>query len=556
MKRRILAMTLSLFMAISVTSTSVLAYSQFSETAAVKGATEEYLRTQMNRVYHWDTANDVAPQTILTAEQAQASLRSSFELPSYLSDSEKIFIERELSSVMESLGRSNITASDMTADLQTMENFVLYRAHIFEDMDITFTSFDSNYYFDDVAVNGNYAVAKVYESLVYQYTDSPDESSELNYYYVVLKKADNAWYVADVISDDVPYLAFLNDGLTATEAITGYDTAIASDNTSTDLPLMSISSSNDVGYSVNNAVNYALMYTTIADNPVEDGGQGPTSTPTFKNDRFKWFDADCMNFASQCVWAGFGGSNNDTHITSKYGMDNTGSYTWWCTKTNNVSSWSSCSEFSTYISSNSTGSTEKGLQGEIKVTPYDSSTIVWDYAATDLVGSIMHVRGKDNNGNWTSFGHAVFVNAANSLSRSDIFVCCYNSCKKNVKLGTYWPTGNDITYRIRTIKPRVFVQGESGSRVWGDWVPNVTTTNVSRTLNGYGNQVFSTLTLKLINNNGGVVRTWTENNASSVTGTYANWYSTGDTEGTVELTGTTSAGTTALWNGSIRVAKS
>lgn len=262
-----------------------------------------------------------------------------------------------------------------------------------------------------------------------------------------------------------------------------------------------------------------------------------------------------MNFASQCVWAGFGGSNNYSHVNNKYGMDTSGSYTWWCTKSSNVNSWSSCSAFNTYIK-NSNSSTEKGLQGDIEVTPYNSSTITWDYAANDLVGSVMHVRGKDKNGNWAPFAHAVFVNAANSLSRSDIFICCYNSCKKNVKLGTYWSTGNDSTYGIRTIKPRVFVQGETGARVWGDWVTNVTVTNTSRTLKGYGNQIFTTLTLKLMANNGGVVKTWTANNASSVTGTYADWYSTGDTEWIIEVTGTTSTGTTVTWNGAVRVAKS
>lgn len=52
-------------------------------------------------------------------------------------------------------------------------------------------------------------------------------------------------------------------------------------------------------------------------------------------------------------------------------------------------------------------------------------------------------------------------------------------------------------------------------------------------------------------NNGGVVKTWTANNASSVTGTYADWYSTGDTEWIIEVTGTT-----VTWNGAVRVAKS
>lgn len=554
MKKRLTAMLLSALMVISFSSIPALAYAQTSNLNSVKDAAEDYLYAQMSRVYHWDESDNTIPETILTVEQPQIALQSASASVA-LSDSAKEFIESESADVLESLGRSSVTAANMVEDLQTMENYILYRSHIFEDMDIAFTSFDVDYYFDDVAVDGDYAVAKVYESLVYQYTDSPDESSELNYYYVVLKNVNDSWYVADVVSDDVPYLTFLDDGLTAAEAIAGYDAAIEVENTAVGLPIMTAATSNDIGYGVNNAVNYALMYTTTKDNPVEDGGQGTTSTPTFKNERFQWFNADCMNFASQCVWAGFGGSNNYSHVANKYGMDASGSYTWWCTRNDNVSSWSSCSAFYNYIR-NSNGSTEKGLQGDIVETPYNSSTIDWNYGYSDLVGSVMQVRGKDNYGNYVSCAHAVFVNAANSFDRSDIFICCYNSCKKNVKLGTYWSAGSDSTYKIRTIKPRVFVQGESGARVWGDWVTNVTVTNTSRTLKGYGNQVFATLTLKLMANNGGVVKTWTANNASSVTGTYADWYSTGDTEWIIEVTGTTSTGTTVTWNGAVRVAKS
>ncbi len=558
MKKQLVAMVLSLLMVVSLASTSVFAYTEAVATDAVKAASEEYLRTQMNRVYHWGTSDIAEPKTIFTAEEAHTNARSSLLSPSYLSDSAKSFIESQSGEVLESLGRSSASAATMAADLQTMENYVLYRAHIFEDANINFTSFNAKYDFDDIAINGDVAVAMARESLEYQYTDSPDDSFELNYYYLVLKEIDGSWYVADVVSDDTPYLAFLNDGYTANEAIAGYESAVELENEAESLPILPAATTSNIGYNVSNAVNYALMYTTKIDNPVADGGQGSTADPTFKNERFKWFrdsdGGDCMNFASQCVWAGFGGSNNYSHISTKYGMDNTGSYTWWCTQTSNVSAWSSCSAFNSYMNS-SNNSTEKGLHGDIKETAYNSSTINWDSAKSDLVGSVMHVRGKGNDGRYAAFAHAVFVNAANSKNRNDIFICCYNSCKKNVKLGTYWPTGNDSTYRIRTIKPRSFIQGESGARVWGDWVTNVTTTNVSRTLKGYGNQVFATLTLKLMANNGGVVKTWTANNASSVTGTYANWYSTGDTEWIIEVTGKTSTGTTVTWNGAVRVAK-
>ena len=255
MKKRLTAMLLSALMVISFASMPVFAYAQTSSVNSVKDATEDYLYAQMSRVYHWEESDNAIPETILTVEQPQIGTQSASASVA-LSESAKKFIESESADVMESLGRSSVTAVNMAEDLQTMENYILYRSHIFEDMDITFTSFDVDYYFDDVAVDGDYAVAKVYESLVYQYTDSPDKSSELNYYYIVLKKRNEAWYDADVVSDDVPYLTFLDGGLTATEAIAGYDAAIEIENTAADLPITPAVASNDIGYGVNNWSHY------------------------------------------------------------------------------------------------------------------------------------------------------------------------------------------------------------------------------------------------------------------------------------------------------------
>lgn len=565
--KRTFCLLLSALMAFTMCCSPAFAVWASMDERDVMETAESYLSERMEAVYLRSGAqtNTISTKTLLdigsifTTVADEADLSSSAS-PMALSESAKTFLENESAEIMESLGRSSMTTELMVEDLQAMENYVAYRSHIFEDMDIEFASFDARYYFDDVVIYDDYAVVKVYESLNYQYIDSPDDSSELNHYYLALKKIDGLWYIADVVSDDAPYLAFLDDGLTADEAIAGYESAIeiesetVNENWAESSPALPMATTSNIGYNVNNAVNYALMYTSTDDNPVRDGGNGTTSTPTFKNLRFKWFNADCMNFASQCVWAGFGGSNNYSHVGSKYGMDNSGSYKWWCTRDDNTDSWSSCSAFYTYFN-NSNSSTEKGLHGDTKVTAYNSSTINWDYAASDLVGSVMQVRGKDNSGNWKAAAHAVFVNAASSLSRSDIFVCCYNTCKKNVKLGTYWPAGNDETYKVITIKPRSFIQGSPSIRVWGDWVTNVTATTVSRTLKGYGNQAFETLTMKLMNPDGGVVKTWTAENASSVSGTYANWNSTGDKEWIIEVAGTTSAGTIITWNGAVRVCK-
>lgn len=86
-------MTLSLLMVVSVTNTSVLAYNQLSEADAVKSAAEEYLRTQMNRVYQWDTANNMEPKPFSLRNRLMQTLDLLLNRPCILATVKKALLK-------------------------------------------------------------------------------------------------------------------------------------------------------------------------------------------------------------------------------------------------------------------------------------------------------------------------------------------------------------------------------------------------------------------------------------------------------------------------------
>ena len=68
-------------------------------------------------------------------------------------------------------------------------------------------------------------------------------------------------------------------------------------------------------------------------------------------------NADCQNYVSQCLWAGFGG-NQGVPAYQQYPMDSI----WWTTHYNCSNQWSSASNFYNYVTGNQNNNTN-GVQG-------------------------------------------------------------------------------------------------------------------------------------------------------------------------------------------------
>lgn len=429
-----------------------------------------------------------------------------------------------------------------------MEDMTAYKSHVYETQGFAYSYFDAQYHFGDVVIDGDYATAVVYEELNYQYDDCDEPSFELGEYNLVLVKLDGDWVVADVASDDVAFMGYYQTGYNLSAEIAAYDRAMSEAQSSPaqapvaptleEIPEENLltAAANDIYYNKQSAANYALTYTSSDD----DG----SATPSFRNTRFHWFGKDCMNFCSQAVWAGFGGSNSWADIPEKNGMDTSGSATWWCTNTKGTDSWASCSSFRTYlddVSSDSIGivCARDSISGGTNTLPF---------TASELVGAVLHVEGYVNNVA-TAKAHAVFVTSASGNTRDTVMVCSYNRCRKNVKLSSVCSVGGS-TKAVEIMIPRSFKGGKPSLFVCGSVLNVINSQGTSRSLAGYSN-VTASLSMTLLKPDGSTAKTWPATTGTSISGTYNNWNASG--EWILKVTATTSTGATKTWYGTIRV---
>ena len=595
--RKLLSMCLTLVMVLSLCAIPASAIGYDLDESGAKFAAENYLREKMNVVYlRVSTASEDEVRTLLDytsllddisqkeAENGLAGVNipdwneqrddtSSIEAPatggenvdasipegeSFFEDSPSeetplaepaltmakldsmvTFAERNAMPVAELVERNGVSVDAMLGDLRCMEDMTAYYAHIYEDQHVSFSNFDASYFFGDVVVDGDLAMVEVFEELNYQYSDCDEPSYELGEFNVMLVKLDGEWVVADVVSDDSAFLSSCTTSYDADSEIRAYDEAKSFSYVPAEAAPaegendgIALAAASNIPYNRQNAVNYALTYTTQAD----DGKK----TPSFRNTRFHWFGKDCMNFASQCVWAGFGGSNSWTDIPAHQGMDTVNPY-WWCDNAGQCSSgsWASCGAFRTYVEDSKKFSSMGLICENSSVDATDNDL---GYSASQLVGAVLHVN---------SLGHAVFVNAATGTTRDKVMVCSYNNCRKNVKLSLLYPAKNDSANAVEVIIPQTFQGGQTGLRVYGDLLNAIVTHTVTRSLVGHSDVTCSSLEMVLLNPNGGQAGRWTASNTNVISASYNNWNITG--EWSLKITGKTSAGASMTWYGTIRV---
>lgn len=254
-----------------------------------------------------------------------------------------------------------------------------------------------------------------------------------------------------------------------------------------------------------------------------------------------------MNFVSQCIWAGFGGSNSVTDINNGYGMDKAGTHVWWASSTTGTSSWASCSNFRNYVS-NSKGASEKGLICDTGDVAYNSDQI--PFTASDLIGSAIHVKGY-NGSTPIALGHAVFVNNATGSTRNTVYYTAYNNCRKNRLLSLSYPSSTtDVNNRMFVIVPRTFKEGSTDTRLWSD-LHNATAINTTVTLRGYSNVQCKTFDMQIYNPNGDLRTTYNFSNTNSISANYNGFNMTG--AWTIVLTGVDSSNTTKKFTYIVRI---
>ena len=114
-----------------------------------------------------------------------------------------------------------------------------------------------------------------------------------------------------------------------------------------------------IPYNGANAAAYAYTYSRQ---------NAETARENYYNPQFKSYagqGGDCMNFVSQCMWAGFGGSQaQDAISASASPMDTEGDSIWYSRGVNSdeepVLSWVSCQSFRKYLTGELDGSGTAG----------------------------------------------------------------------------------------------------------------------------------------------------------------------------------------------------
>lgn len=192
-------------------------------------------------------------------------------------------------------------------------------------------------------------------------------------------------------------------------------------------------------YNTNNAINYAFTYSK----------QNVNSFQNYYNTNFRnWANdgGDCMNFASQCIYAGFLGSNDISDINSKsFPQDNVGnsSNAMWV-GASPYYSWISNTAFYNYMV-NSASDTGTRIKGSITTYGKDDYYIT---TPSNLLGAVIQ-----GNGSAGEFQHAVIVTGKEGTGRNQIYVTSHTADKKHVPLSDFWTTG-----KIRVILPTSAVQ--------------------------------------------------------------------------------------------------
>lgn len=284
--------------------------------------------------------------------------------------------------------------------------------------------------YSDIKINNLSASIEFYENFNYIYNNGNGIPSGFGTIYnAYLKKLkDGTWRIEKIISNDEFDHEYYDKGFSLQKVLDQlylpvYRNELEDKKSSMILEkkisqIESISSLPFTSYNTSSAASYAKSYAITY------------------NNKFKSYSSDCQNFASQCVWYGFGGSNTITDI-------NNGAWpmtsTWYQKGPNNDSSitWINVDSFAEMIENSS-----PSVSG-----PYGALTSGVSYAK---VGDVLQYYDS----NPDDYVHSYIVSSVTGTNGGrtfgDIYVCSHTTNRNNVKLSTIWTNPNS-TSKFRTI---------------------------------------------------------------------------------------------------------
>ena len=381
-----------------------------------------------------------------------------------------VLLSTEATNTIYQLSSGSTTIYEMQDNIGYLNEKAEYFSAARQLQNIKRENFELFYAFSDISVDENTATVNVLETASFTYIDGTMDSYLDTLYTVDLLKIGGKWLIADVTDNDWFDATYKDEpSFSAADEIAVLESALHAEaecvviDPVIDNAEVTATGSYQIPYNAENAVAYAYNHTR----------QNAASWKTYYNpDFYHWRnDGDCMNFASQCVWAGFSGnltrSSLDAHNQP---MDTDSTYKWYtCSQnyedeypysegySNSYASWRSCKNFRRYLTGkeDGTGTTGSNAATDVgmkaTVVEVGSGSTFSGITAVQLKGAVAHVDGTAGN-----YAHAIVITEANGLARSQIYYSAHTGDAKYIKLGDSW-----TTCPIKAYIPQYFRTNES-----------------------------------------------------------------------------------------------
>lgn len=461
--KKLISTLLACSLILTAFSTTALAAAPIADDS-ITSVVEEYLQAQANTKYLFED-EDLTAHTVSDLSQSEMEVVQKALLKSSPEKSEKAVSIKSLD----------------TSFAEYMEEKARYIQYTREAEGLEISDYSVEYGSPQVTTAGDMAQVKITELVSMKYEGLDDMSSISTNYVVDLINVNDKWVIADISSDDL-FDQVYEDGFDYQTAVTEYNEAMVQPGEivveqETREQVAELMASGATVYPYNNSAGayYSLNYTTSTG----------VNTQSYYNSNFAPYHGfDCMNFASQCMYAGFGGSDDVSAINSMgFPMDRQGSsnsYDRWYTNASGGScsgSWIGTLSFQNYASRvNGVTPSQDNMYVDMYLpSPSAGVGTLYNYQSR-LPGSVVFVL--DGEGD---LGHAMVISKVTGPATSQIFVSAHTN---DVKLQPLSQCISNSPYRI--VVPNAFYAYTNAPALrvvtkWHDVQPLNTTLNLTAT---------------------------------------------------------------------------
>lgn len=366
------------------------------------------------------------------------------------------------------------SVAELCRNVRGFEDMATYYRYTRSAQDITRHHFTLATTVLDTEIGADYATVQLYAHITFQYEEDGETTECGDRYEVKFGNVQGTWCIVDILSEEMIAYGMTPDSFDLTASLAQFDrlqeqapvvqTVEPENGMEEDAEPAALNDSLNTYwyYNRDNATAYAYTYTT--DSYTASSG----NNPNFQNDNFSdytEYGGNCQNFASQCIWAGLGGSDtSDTIDSLKFPMDTNGSsdqHKWygsgqWAA----IGSWTNTHNFYDYVCASSKEKIGTRMSASIYTLPAGQSFSSISNATTRLLGAVLQVYGSDEYGDYS---HSIFVTGVTGTGFGDITFCANSPMRKAARLSDYSRfTSNSIRVIIPSAMIRSKVCSSSG----------------------------------------------------------------------------------------------